>query len=252
MTFGFTEGNSWQYSFFVPQDVTRLMELMGGREKFIAKLDELFTTDQKLAGREQADLTGLIGQYAHGNEPSHHITYLYNYAGEPWKTQKYVRRIMDDFYKNAPNGLIGNEDCGQMSAWYIMSAGGFYPVAPGWPVYAFGTPLFPEMTYRLENGKTFTIRAKNISDKNSYILNAKLNGASYKKAFITHEDIMRGGVLEFSMTDQPVTTAFNEFPVSSVMSDTVPVPVIAGERTFGQKTEVTLSSAAGERKALII
>ncbi len=248
VTFGFTEGNSWQYSFFVPHDVTRLMELMGSREKFVAKLDELFTTDQKLAGREQADLTGLIGQYAHGNEPSHHIAYLYNYAGEPWKTQKYVRFIMDNFYKNAPDGLIGNEDCGQMSAWYIMSAGGFYPVSPGSPVYAFGTPLFPEMRYKLENGKTFTIRAKNVSPKNSYVLNAKLNGALYKKAFITHDQIMSGGVLEFMMIDQPVATAFTQFPVSSLVSKTAAVPVIYGERTFGEKTQVTLSTASGDAK----
>ncbi len=242
VNFGFTEGNSWQYSFFAPQDVSHLMTLMGGREKFVAKLDELFTTSAKLSGREQADLTGLIGQYAHGNEPSHHIAYLYNYAHEPWKTQKYVRQIFDEFYKNAPDGLIGNEDCGQMSAWYIISAGGFYPVAPGSPVYAFGTPLFPEMTYRLENGKTFTIRAKNVSSKNRYILNAKLNGAPYKKAFITHQDVMRGGVLEFAMIDQPVATAFSEFPVSQLDIDTVAVPVITGERTFVNSTTVTLST----------
>lgn len=248
VTFGFTEGNSWQYSFFVPQDVTRLMELMGGREKFVAKLDELFTTDQKLAGREQADLTGLIGQYAHGNEPSHHITYLYNYAGEPWKTQKYVRKIMDEFYKPMPDGLIGNEDCGQMSAWYILSAGGFYPVTPGDGIYAFGTPLFPEMTYRLENGKTFTIRAKNVSAKNFYIAGAKLNGVPYKKAFITHQDLIRGGGLEFTMIDQPVPSAFTEFPVSSLASKTAAVPVIYGERTFGEKTEVTLSTASRDAK----
>ena len=242
VTFGFTEGNSWQYSFFVPHDVTRLMELMGGREKFIAKVDELLTTDQKLAGREQADLTGLIGQYAHGNEPSHHITYLYNYAGEPWKTQKYVRYIMDNFYKNAPDGLIGNEDCGQMSAWYIMGAGGFYPVAPGSPVYAFGTPLFPEMTYRLENGKSFTIRARNISPKNIYISEAKLNGVVYKRSFITHEDVIRGGVLEFTMSDEPSKNTFDEFPVSSIKADTVSAPVIAAERTFAESTTVSLST----------
>ncbi len=248
VNFGFTEGNSWQYSFFVPHDVEKLTELMGGREKFVAKLDQLFTTDQKLSGREQADLTGLIGQYAHGNEPSHHIAYLYNYAQQPWKTQRYVRQIMDNFYKNAPDGLIGNEDCGQMSAWYIMSASGFYPVNPGDGVYAFGTPLFPEMTYKLENGKTFTILAKNVSPKNSYILNAKLNGAPYKKAFIKHDDIMRGGVLEFAMIDQPVTTAFNEFPVSSLGIETVAVPVIARERTFADKTTATLSSLTPNAK----
>lgn len=246
VNFGFTEGNSWQYSFFVPHDVEKLTELMGGREKFVEKLDELFTTDQKLSGREQADLTGLIGQYAHGNEPSHHITYLYNYAQQPWKTQKYVRQILDNFYKNAPDGLIGNEDCGQMSAWYIMSASGFYPVNPGDDVYAFGTPLFPEMTYKLENGKTFTIRAKNVSSKNSYILNAKLNGAPYKKAFIKHDDIMRGGVLEFAMIDQPVTTAFNQFPVSSLGINTVAVPEVWAERTFAENTTVRLATVTAD------
>ncbi len=248
VNFGFTEGNSWQYSFFAPQDVSHLMDLMGGREKFVAKLDKLFTTSDKLSGREQADITGLIGQYAHGNEPSHHIAYLYNYAHEPWKTQKYVRQILDDFYKNAPDGLIGNEDCGQMSAWYILSASGFYPVAPGSPVYAFGTPLFPEVKYKLENGKTFTIRAKNVSSTNRYILNAKLNGAPYKKAFITHDDIMRGGILEFAMTDQPVETAFNEFPISSIAEKTVAVPVITGERTFVDSTPVTLSTLTPNAK----
>lgn len=242
VTFGFTEGNSWQYSFFVPQDVTRLEQLMGGREKFVAKLDELFTTDQKLAGREQADLTGLIGQYAHGNEPSHHIAYLYDYAQQPWKTQKLVRRIMDEFYRPEPDGLIGNEDCGQMSAWYIMSASGIYEVAPGSGVYVFGTPLFPEIKYDLENGKTFTVRAKNVSPKNIYILNAKLNGSPYKKAFLTHADLMKGGVLEFAMTDQPVSTAFTEFPVSSMDVDSVSVPVIAGERTIRNPSSVVMST----------
>jgi putative alpha-1,2-mannosidase len=248
VTFGFTEGNSWQYSFFVPQDISRLIELMGGREMFVAKLDELFSTDEKLAGREQADLTGLIGQYAHGNEPSHHIADLYSYAGQPWKTQKYVHRIMDEFYKNAPDGLIGNEDCGQMSAWLVMSASGFYPVAPGSPVYAFGTPLFPEMTYRLENGKTFTIRAKNVSPKNFYIAAAKLNSVPYKRSFITHDDIMSGGILEFTMTDQPAPSAFDEFPVSAIGYETVAVPVTTAERTFAENTTVTLATLTPDAK----
>ncbi|MEQ1604328.1 MAG: GH92 family glycosyl hydrolase [Pyrinomonadaceae bacterium] len=242
VTFGFTEGNSWQYSFFVPQDVEHLVKLHGGRDKFTAKLDELFATDQKLGGREQADLTGLIGQYAHGNEPSHHITYLYDYIGQPWKTQKLVRRIMDEFYHPAPDGLIGNEDCGQMSAWYIMSASGFYEVAPGKPEYALGTPLFPEMKYRLENGKTFTIRAKNVSAKNFYIQSATLNGQPHKKAFLTHADLMKGGVLEFTMTDSPAMSAFTEFPVSGVDVPSVSVPVISGERTFTNSTTISMST----------
>jgi len=248
VTFNFTEGNSWVYSFFVPQDVSRLMTLYGGREKFAAKLDELFTTADKLTGRDQPDITGLIGQYAHGNEPSHHIAYLYDYTGEPWKTQQRVRQILDDFYHPTPDGLIGNEDCGQMSAWYILSASGFYPVAPGSPVYAFGTPLFPEMTYRLENGRTFTIRAKNVSRANKYILKASLNGAPYKKAFIDHADIMKGGILEFSMTDMPVTTAFTGFPVSSIKTDTPPVPIIdGGGRVFEGQSTVAIKTLDGAK-----
>jgi len=249
VTFNFTEGNSWVYSFFVPQDVSRLMQLYGGQDKFVAKLDELFTTSDKLAGRFQPDITGLIGQYAHGNEPSHHIPYLFTYAGKPWKTQKYVRQIMDEFYKPTPDGLIGNEDCGQMSAWYILSASGFYPVNPGDGIYAFGTPLFPELTYRLQNGKTFTIRAKNVSPANKYILNAKLNGAPHKKAFITHEDIRKGGVLEFAMIDQPVASAFYEFPMSNMGIKTVAVPVIdGGARVFEGKMTVTLSTITPNSK----
>ena len=241
VTFNYTEGNAWVYSFFVPQDIEGLISLMGGQYKFSKKLDELFSTKDKLAGREQPDITGLIGQYAHGNEPSHHIAYLYDYAGQPWKTQKLVRKIMDEFYKPEPDGLIGNEDCGQMSAWYILSASGFYPVTPGNGEYAFGTPLFHEMTYRLENGKTFTVRAKNVSATNKYILNAKLNGAQYKKAFITHADIMKGGILEFAMVDTPVTTAFTEFPVSATGSKSIAVPIIEGDsRVFNEKAAIKL------------
>lgn len=244
VTFHFTEGNSWQYSFFVPHDVPRLMELMGGREKFAAKLDELFTTDQKLAGRFQPDITGLIGQYAHGNEPSHHIPYLYNYAGEPWKTQAYVRRIMDEFYKNAPDGLIGNEDAGQMSAWYILSAAGFYPIAPGAPQYDIGSPLFREMKYNLENGKTFTIRADGVSAENIYVAAARLDGRPYKKAFLYHADVMNGGELVFTMSPSPVVDAFTEFPVSSTVGWSVPVPTISADRVFRKSTRVFMNTIA--------
>jgi predicted alpha-1,2-mannosidase len=238
VTFHFTEGNSWQYSFFVPHDVNGLINLYGGSEKFARKLDELFTTESKLAGREQPDITGLIGQYAHGNEPSHHIAYLYNYAGQPWKTQRRVRQIMDEFYQPTPDGLIGNEDCGQMSAWYVLSASGFYPVAPGDARYDIGTPLFPEMTYRLENGKKFTIRAKNISDKNIYILNAKLNGKALKRSFIEHGELMKDGALEFAMIDTPVTTAFDEFIVREIRAPAPAVPRIEAVRMFAEKTTV--------------
>ncbi|HEX8287221.1 MAG TPA: GH92 family glycosyl hydrolase [Pyrinomonadaceae bacterium] len=251
VTFNFTEGNSWQYSFFVPQDVSRLVELHGGNRKFAAKLDELFTTDAKLAGREQPDITGLIGQYAHGNEPSHHIVYLYNYVGEPWKTQKLARRIMDEFYKPTPDGLIGNEDCGQMSAWYVLSASGFYQVNPSQPIYTLGTPLFRETKYNLENGKTFIIKAPDVSAENIYVKSVKLNGKNYRKAFIAHEDITRGGTLEFEMTAAPVKDWFTEFPVSAIRENLVSVPLIeSAGRAFTDKTTITLKSAMPEAKIL--
>ncbi|MCC6452419.1 MAG: GH92 family glycosyl hydrolase, partial [Acidobacteria bacterium] len=242
VTFHFTEGNSWVYSFFVPQDVDRLEELMGGRAKFAAKLDELFTTSDQLTGRVQPDITGLIGQYAHGNEPSHHIAYLYDYAGEPWKTQKYVRQILDEFYKPTPDGLIGNEDCGQMSAWYILSASGFYPTAPGNAKYDVGTPIFKQVRYNLENGKVFTVKAPNVSPQNIYVRSAKLNGKPYRKTFITHADIAAGGTLEFEMSPTPVTTWFTEFSSSKVDTAFEAVPYFDGPRTFEKTAEITLHS----------
>src|SRR5262249_5970585 len=153
---------------FAPQDITGLMELMGGGTMFLPKLDDLFSAESKTTGREQADITGLMGQYAHGNEPSHHMAYLYDYMYQPWKTQYRVRQIMDQFYKPELDVLIGNEDCGQMSAWYFLIAAGFYPVTPGAPIYAIGSPLFPEMRFHLENGKTFVIKARRVSDRNIY------------------------------------------------------------------------------------
>lgn len=249
VTFNFTEGNSWVYSFFVPQDVSRLIELQGGRDKFAAKLDELFNTQVKLSGREQPDITGLIGQYAHGNEPSHHITYLYNYAGEPWKTQKIVRKIMDEFYHPAPDGLIGNEDCGQMSAWYILSASGFYPVAPGSGNYDFGTPLFKEVKYHLENGKVFTVKAPNVSKTNIYVKSVKINGAVYNKTFFNHSDIKNGGVLEFEMTDQPAKNAFAVFSKSEIGDKFVAVPVIeAANRVFEGAEKISLKTPTPNAK----
>jgi predicted alpha-1,2-mannosidase len=241
VTFHFTEGNSWQYSFFVPQDVNGLMELYGGRANFAKKLEELFTTESKLTGREQPDITGLIGQYAHGNEPSHHIAYLYNYAGEAWKTQKLVRKILDEFYKPTPDGLIGNEDCGQMSAWYVLSSLGFYQVNPSQPIYATGTPIFKEAKINLENGRIFTIKAANVSAKNIYIKSVKLNGKAYKKSFFTHEDLMRGGALEFTMSDVPNKIWFTESPVSRIENSFPAVPTIEAARSFENETEVKIS-----------
>lgn len=242
VTFHFTEGNSWQYSFFVPQDILGLVDLYGGRKKFAAKLDELFTTEQKLTGREQPDITGLIGQYAHGNEPSHHIPYLYNYADQPWKTQKMVRKILDEFYKNSPDGLIGNEDCGQMSAWYILSSSGFYPVAPGKAVYDLGSPIFKEVKFNLENGKSFVVRSQNNSPKNVHVRSATLNGKPLDASYIRHEDIMRGGILDFEMSDTPNEKAFSKHLENGTERMTPAVPVIEGERVFKGKTTITLKA----------
>ena len=247
VTFGFTEANSWQHTFFAPQDVSGLIELMGGRQRFAQKLDQLFATDSRTTGREQADITGLIGQYAHGKEPSHHMAYLYNYVGQPWKTQSRVRQILREFYKPEPDGLIGNEDCGQMSAWYVLSAAGFYPVTPGSKAYAIGSPLFPEVRFNLENGKSFVIRAVDVSEQNVYIQSAMLNGRVYDKSFLLHDDVMAGGELVFQMGPRPNPkwgTGRGNEPVSRIIApEIVPVPVIrAAGQMFRDRLEISLGT----------
>ncbi len=200
----YVEGNAWQWTWFVPHDVPGLIDLMGGREKFTEKLDSLFSTDSEIVGENRsADISGLIGQYAHGNEPSHHITHFYNYAGEPWKTQKLVDQILNTLYFNNPDGLSGNEDCGQMSAWYVLNAIGFYQVAPGDPSWSLGRPLFGRVTVNLENGKTFTVETKNNSPENIYIQSAVMNGTELKSPFFDHEDIVNGGHLVITMGPEP-------------------------------------------------
>ena len=245
VTFGFTEANSWQYTFFVPQDISGLVELMGGKQRFADKLDQLFAADSKTTGREQADITGLIGQYAHGNEPSHHMAYLYNYVNQPWKTQFRVRQILYNFYKPEPDGLIGNEDCGQMSAWYVLSAAGFYPVTPGSTVYAIGSPLFPEVRFNLENGKSFVITARGVSETNIYIQSARLNGKPYSKSYLTHEDLMAGGELVFEMGAEPNQrwgVGETNVPVSRITEpEIVAVPVIKSSgKTFRDRMEISM------------
>ena len=247
VSFNFTEANSWQYTFFAPQDISGLISLMGGKQNFARKLDELFTAESKTTGRDQADITGLIGQYAHGNEPSHHVAYLYDYVGQPWKTQFRLRQIMDKFYTPQPDGLIGNEDCGQMSAWYVLSAAGIYPVTPGLPIYALGTPLFPEIRLRLENGKQFVIKANGVSDKNFYVQSASLNGRPYRKSFLAHRDLMAGGQLVFRMGARPNPNWGSrpaDVPVSKLDdSSFVAVPVIkALGKTFKDRLEVGVES----------
>ncbi len=199
----FTEANSWQYSFLVPQDISGLMKLHGGKKGFEDKMDELFSTSASLSGREQSDITGLIGQYAHGNEPSHHMAYLYNFVGSPWKTQQITRRIMDEMYTSKPDGLCGNEDCGQMSAWYVLSAMGIYSVCPGNTQYAIGSPLFKRATINLENGNKFTILAENNSKENIYIKEAYLNGKPLTRSWIDYSEIFGGGELKFVMANSP-------------------------------------------------
>ena len=197
----YVEGNAWQWAWFVPQDVEGLMELVGGQKSFEAHLDTLFTTSSELTGdpNAAADVTGMVGQYAHGNEPSHHIPYLYNYAGAPRKTQALVDHILRTLYHNDPNGLSGNEDVGQMSAWYALSAMGFYSFCPGRPVYEIGRPIFDKVTIHLSNGKDFVIQAKNNSVENKYIRSMKLNGEELAKPRFSHFDLMKGGELIFEM-----------------------------------------------------
>ncbi|MBN2172679.1 MAG: GH92 family glycosyl hydrolase [Bacteroidales bacterium] len=247
VNFNYTEANSWQYSFFVPQDVSGLAKMMGGEDKLIERLDQLFSESSETTGRDQSDITGLIGQYAHGNEPSHHMAYLYDYLSQPWKTQKLARQIMDDLYTDRPDGLCGNEDCGQMSAWYVLSAMGFYPVTPGDQLYAVGSPLFDEVTINLENGNKFTIRARHNSPVNIYIQSAKLNGKEYSKSFIRHEDILNGGELIFELGPEPNKNRGNnksDLPVSAINDRLiVPVPYVGkGMRTFIDSTMVTLGT----------
>ena len=200
----YCEGNAWQWTWFVPHDVDGLIQLMGGEKAFTEKLDSLFTADSKLEGDAvSADISGLIGQYAHGNEPSHHIIHLYNYAHQPWKTQELIDKVLKEQYCNAPDGLSGNEDCGQMSAWYILNSMGFYQVCPGKPVYSIGRPLFDKVTIQLPNGKTFTIETQNNSPQNKYIQSATLNGEPLHTPFLNHQDIAKGGTLNIVLTHTP-------------------------------------------------
>lgn len=203
---GFIEGNSWNYSFFAPHNPTDLITLMGGKKAFASRLDTLFTMhlpDSFFAETEDITREGIIGGYVHGNEPAHHVAYFYNWADQPWKTQAQVRKILNMQYKPAPDGLGGNDDCGQMSAWYIFSSLGFYPVAPGSDQYALGSPLINKAELTLENGKTFTVEAINQSAKNVYVQKVLLNGKSVQGLFINHSDITSGSKITFYMGSKP-------------------------------------------------
>lgn len=205
---GFIEGNSQNFSFHVPHDVAGIIDLMGGEAAFRHKLDELFANDlpeEYYADNEDVTSECLIGGYVHGNEPSHHIPYLYAWTSEPWKTQHWVREIMNRMYRPEIRGLGGNDDCGQMSAWYVFSALGFYPVCPGTGQFVLGAPYIPYAKITLPNGKTFEVKAPRVSDKNRYVKEVKLNGKPHSKLYLTRSDILDGGVLEFVMTDKPNT-----------------------------------------------
>jgi predicted alpha-1,2-mannosidase len=200
----YTEGNAWQHSWFVLHDTEKLIEMHGGNDKFTNKLEDLFTESSEITGDNvSADISGLIGQYAHGNEPSHHIAYMFNYSNKPWRTQYWVREILKTQYNTTPNGLSGNEDCGQMSAWYVFSAMGLYPFNPASGEYQIGSPIFEKSTIKISENITFTIIAKNASEKNIYIQSATLNGVNFNKTSISHEELLKGGILHFEMANTP-------------------------------------------------
>jgi predicted alpha-1,2-mannosidase len=248
VNFNYTEANAWQYSLFVPHDIYGLAGLK--TEGLEAHLDKMFNANSETSGREQADITGLIGQYAHGNEPSHHMAYLYNYCGRPDKTQELVTEIKNSLYTTEPDGLSGNEDCGQMSAWYVLSAMGFYSVTPGQPFYAIGSPTFREAVINLENGKTFTIKAKNFSKDNFYIQEATLNGEPLAQTVITHDEIMGGGELVFEMGDQASgwgKAPENWPPQKASENFLVPTPYFTSElNTFKDSMQVGVKSLCSE------
>ena len=246
VNFMLTEANTWQYNFFVPQDVNGHIEMMGGKEEYENMLSQLFNTSSDLTGREQVDITGLIGQYAHGNEPSHHMAYLYNFVGKPVKTQKVVNQIMNELYTDQPDGLCGNEDCGQMSAWYVMSAMGFFPVTPASGMFIIGVPHFEEMTLNFENGKRFKIIAKNLSHDNKYIASVKLNGKPLTRSYLYCEEVLNGGKLEFTMTsDRNTTWATDEkdCPVMHITTNKiVTTPIIVVDKyVFYDKLEIAIT-----------
>ena len=200
----YTEGNAWQHSWFVPHDVNQLIKLHGGNDTFSNKLEQLFIESSEITGDNvSVDISGLIGQYAHGNEPSHHIAYMFNHANKPWRTQYWSRNILDTQYNTTPNGLSGNEDCGQMSAWYALSSIGLYPMNPASTEYEIGSPIFEKSTIQISENKSFSIIAENVSDKNIYIQSATLNGEEYNQTSISHKTILNGGTLHFTMGDIP-------------------------------------------------
>lgn len=248
----FTEANCWQYSSYVPHDVEGWVALLGGVEKTELFLDSLFYGSSKMTGRDQSDITGIIGQYAHGNEPSHHAAYLYAYIGRQWKTAELVRRICRELYHNSPDGLCGNEDCGQMSAWYVMSAMGFYPVCPGSGQYVIGSPIFDKVTIHLKNGKDVIVNAKGQGENNCYVNSLRVNGNPYDKAFVTFEQLRDGCTLDFEMSSKPNKvwgTDVDARPTSGGCSEfsCTKAPVFDDwQQSFSGEATVTIGSVAGD------
>lgn len=247
----FTEANSWQYSTYVPQDVEGWAKMLGGDKNAIAMLDSLFNTSGKMEGRQQSDITGLIGQYAHGNEPSHHAAYLYAYLGQQWKSAKLVRKILNEFYTDKPDGLIGNEDCGQMSAWMVMSSLGFYEVCPGSGEYVIGSPLFKKAVIHLENGKNITINCSKQSPKNCYVKSLMLNGKDHPSCVLTYEELKNGATLDFVMSNKPIKEfggsteyrAHSHFPQNAAIT---PIPAFGSwQQRFDGIKQVSLSLSRG-------
>ncbi len=246
----YTEATAWQYRFFVPHDVKGMAQLFGGYDSFIEELDNLFTAESKIDG-DMVDLTGMIGQYVQGNEPSHHMAYLFNYVGQPWKTQYWTRRILKELYEPTPEGISGNEDCGQMSAWYILSSLGFYQVCPGTDQFVLTSPLFDKATINLANGKTLTITANN-PEKNVYIDKVILNGEEISVNYLTYAQISSGGTLDYVLTDKPNETRGVDkaaFPYSLTNDETVSIPYTTEDLDlFLNEIEVPLGSATSEAK----
>lgn len=242
----YTEGNSWHYSFTTVQDLSNFKRYLGGDKGFELKLDELFNNTNKLSGRDQSDVTGLIGQYAHGNEPSHHIAYLYNQAGSPWKTQQLTRKITTELYKNdAENGLCGNEDCGQMSAWYILSSLGLYQISPGNDYFDLTTPLFDEVTINLENGKKFRIKTNGNAHQKSFIQNLTIAGRPLDRSYLLYSEIMNGTPVQFELGTEPNKSlwsdAANRSPSEINENIIVPLPFISTPQSvFSNNTSFSI------------
>lgn len=251
VTFDYTEANSWQYSLFAPQDIEGLTDLLGGKDSLESWLDRLFTASSETSGREQVDITGLIGQYAHGNEPSHHMAYLYNFTNASWKTQLYINQIGNTLYKNTPDGLSGNEDCGQMSSWYVLSSLGFYSYAPGSDIYLTGTPFFDSAAVNLENGNIFSIKTENLIPGNTYVQAIILNGQPINRNYIYHHEILNGGELIFKMDATPSQQKWNSPNSRITKNEIIPSPSFKNaSQTFEKKKYVCISPNTNQKTKL--